>query len=64
VICGGDGSDTLIGGAGIDKLDGGNQGDRLYSRDGKKELTLKGGTGIDRAHKDATDRTNSVERFF
>jgi hypothetical protein len=64
VICGGEGSDVLIGGRGGDKLDGGNQADRLYARDGRKEVTLRGGTGTDRARKDRSDRTSGVERFF
>jgi extracellular elastinolytic metalloproteinase len=64
VICGGDGSDTLVGGGGVDKLDGGNQADRLYSRDGRREVTLRGGAGTDRARKDKSDRTSGVERFF
>jgi hypothetical protein len=64
VICGGDGNDTLIGGTGVDKIDGARGNDTIFSRDGRRELTLKGGTGTDRARKDASDRTSAVERFF
>lgn len=64
VICGGSGTDVLIGDAGVDKFDGGSGNDTIYSRDGKKELTIRGGTGNDRARKDPADRTTSVERSF
>jgi extracellular elastinolytic metalloproteinase len=64
LLCGGGGNDTLIGGAGVDKLDGGSGNDTLFSRDGRRETTVKGGAGTDRARKDKTDRTSSVERFF
>jgi hypothetical protein len=64
VICGGRGADVLIGGAGVDKFDGGPGNDTIYSRDGTKELTIRGGTGRDRARKDRADRTSSVERSF
>jgi extracellular elastinolytic metalloproteinase len=64
VLCGGTGADVLIGGPGVDKFDGGNGNDTIYSRDTKKELTVRGGTGTDRARKDKADKTTSVERFF
>ena len=64
VICGGRGADVLIGGAGVDKFDGGYGNDTIYSRDTRKELTVRGGPGLDRARKDKVDRTTSVERFF
>jgi Ca2+-binding RTX toxin-like protein len=64
IICGGAGRDTLIGGAGADKFDGGTGNDTIYARDGRRERTIKGGTGTDRARKDRSDRTRSVERFF
>jgi hypothetical protein len=64
VICGGSGADVLIGGPGIDKFDGGSGNDTIYSRDGRRETTVRGGTGRDRARKDAVDRTTSVERSF
>jgi extracellular elastinolytic metalloproteinase len=64
VMCGGAGADTLIGGTGIDKFDGGSGNDTIYSRDAKKELTVRGGAGSDRARKDKADRTTSVERSF
>jgi hypothetical protein len=64
VMCGGAGADTLIGGGGIDKFDGGSGNDTIYSRDAKKELTIRGGPGLDRARKDKVDRTTSVERSF
>jgi extracellular elastinolytic metalloproteinase len=64
LICGGSGADTLTGGGGADKFDGGTHNDVLYARDTTRELTIKGGTGTDRARKDRRDRTNSVERFF
>ena len=64
VICGGSGADVLIGGAGVDKFDGGPGNDTIYSRDGRRETIVRGGTGRDRARKDKSDRTTSVERFF
>jgi hypothetical protein len=64
IMCGQAGADTLIGGPGIDKFDGGSGNDTIYSRDAKKELTVRGGTGSDRARKDKADRTTSVERSF
>ena len=64
VICGGLGNDRLTGGTGLDKLDGGDGADVLYVRDSAKDLLIKGGTGTDRARKDAADKTSSVERFF
>jgi extracellular elastinolytic metalloproteinase len=64
IICGGAGRDTLIGGAGADKFDGGTGNDTMYARDGRRERTIRGGTGTDRARKDRSDRTRSVERFF
>ncbi|MGH3035581.1 MAG: M36 family metallopeptidase, partial [Gaiellaceae bacterium] len=64
VICAGSGADVIIGGAGVDKFDGGSGNDTIYSRDGKRETVVRGGTGTDRARKDPADRTNSVERSF
>jgi len=64
VICGGSGADVLIGSAGVDKFDGGSGNDTIYSRDGRRETTVRGGTGRDRARKDRVDRTTSVERSF
>ena len=64
VICGGRGADVLIGGAGADKFDGGPGNDTIYSRDGRRETTVRGGTGRDRVRKDKADRTTSVERSF
>jgi extracellular elastinolytic metalloproteinase len=63
-ICGGSGADTLTGSTGADQFDGGAGNDTLQTKDGVRERTIRGGTGRDRAHKDANDRTNSVERFF
>ena len=64
VICAGSGADVLIGGAGVDKFDGGSGNDTIFSRDRKKELTVRGGTGRDRVRRDRVDRTTSVERSF
>ena len=64
LICGGAGNDTLTGGSAVDKFDGGDGNDSLFARDGVKETAVKGGTGTDRAHKDASDKTQSVEKFF
>jgi extracellular elastinolytic metalloproteinase len=64
LICGGNGKDTLTGAGGVDKFDGGPSADTLFTRDSRRELTIKGGTGTDRARKDKSDRTSSVERFF
>jgi extracellular elastinolytic metalloproteinase len=64
VICAGTGGDTLIGGVGTDKFDGGSGNDTIYARDGRRETTVRGGTGADRVRKDPADRSNSVERTF
>jgi Ca2+-binding RTX toxin-like protein len=48
----------------VDKFDGGSGNDTIYSRDGRRETTVRGGTGNDRARKDSVDRTTSVERSF
>jgi hypothetical protein len=64
LLCGGAGNDTLTGGRAIDEFDGGDGKDVLYSRDGVKETTVKGGPGSDKAHKDKSDKTSSVERTF
>ena len=64
VLCAGSGADVLIGGAGVDKLDGGSGNDTIYSRDTRRETTVRGGTGSDRARTDRVDRTTSVERAF
>src|SRR5688572_20088987 len=64
VICAGSGADVLTGGAGVDKFDGGSGNDTIHSRDGRRETGVRGGTGRDRARKDAVDRTTSVESSF
>ena len=64
VICAGSGADVLIGGTGVDKFDGGSGNDTIYSRDKRKEVTVRGGAGRDRVRKDKADRTTSVERSF
>ena len=64
VMCGGAGADTLVGGAGVDRFDGGSGNDTIYSRDGRRERTIRGGPGRDRVRKDAVDRTSGVERRF
>jgi hypothetical protein len=64
VVCGGDGNDRLTGGSAVDKFDGGDGNDTIFSKDGVKEVTVKGGTGADRARKDKSDKTNSVEQIF
>jgi Ca2+-binding RTX toxin-like protein len=64
VICAGSGADVLTGGAGVDKFDGGSGNDTIYSRDARRELTVRGGPGVDRARKDKVDRTTAVERSF
>lgn len=64
VICAGSGADVLIGGTGVDKFDGGSGNDTIYSRDTRKEVTVRGGAGRDRVRKDTADRTTSVERSF
>lgn len=64
VICAGSGADVLIGGAGVDRFDGGSGNDTIYSRDARRELTVRGGADVDRARKDKVDRTTSVERSF
>jgi hypothetical protein len=64
LVCGGDGKDTLTGGGGVDKFDGGASADTLFTRDSRRELSIRGGADTDRARKDRSDRTTSVERFF
>jgi hypothetical protein len=64
LICAGAGSDRLTGGRGRDKFDAGEGNDTIYSRDRMKETTVRGGAGRDRARKDKSDRTSSVERRF
>ena len=64
VICGGAGNDVLTGAGGVDKFDGGSGKDTIFSRDGRRERTVKGGSGTDRARRDATDRLSSIERVF
>ncbi len=64
LICGGDGNDTLTGGKGVDRFDAGGGNDALVTRDGKKETTIKGGSGTDRARRDASDKVSSVEKRF
>ncbi|HEY7562060.1 MAG TPA: M36 family metallopeptidase [Gaiellaceae bacterium] len=64
VICGGDGYDTLTGGKGVDKFDAGGGNDTLVTRDGKKETTIRGGSGKDRARRDNADKVKSVEKRF
>jgi hypothetical protein len=63
-ICGGDGNDTLTGGKGVDRFDAGGGNDTLLTRDTKKETTIKGGSGKDRAHRDDKDKVSSVEKRF
>ena len=48
----------------MDKFDAGGGNDRLVTRDGKKETTIKGGSGTDRARRDASDKVSSVEKRF
>ncbi|HWB57372.1 MAG TPA: M36 family metallopeptidase [Gaiellaceae bacterium] len=64
VICGGDGKDSLTGGKGVDRFDAGSGNDTLVTRDKKKETTIRGGSGTDRAHRDGTDKVSSVEKRF
>jgi extracellular elastinolytic metalloproteinase len=64
LICAGAGSDRLTGGRGRDKFDAGEGNDTIYSRDRMKETTVRGGAGRDRARRDKSDRTSSVERRF
>ena len=64
VICGGTGNDRLTGGSAKDKFNGGDGNDTLLARDGVKETTVKGGAGTDRARKDKSDKTNSVEKVL
>jgi Ca2+-binding RTX toxin-like protein len=64
VICGGGGNDTLTGGPAVDKFDGGGGNDTLFTKDGLKETTVKGGAGTDRVRKDKSDKTTAVENTF
>ena len=57
---GGDGKDTIIGGAGQDKLYGDGNNDKFDSKDGSKD-TVKGGAGTDSIlQKDSNDVLESV----
>ncbi|QOV89121.1 M10 family metallopeptidase C-terminal domain-containing protein [Humisphaera borealis] len=62
-IEGGDGNDTIYGGSGEDAMFGQNGNDTFYSKDGIKDF-LAGGSGTDKANKDAIDIVNSVEASF
>jgi extracellular elastinolytic metalloproteinase len=64
VLCAGPGNDRLTGGLAVDQFDGGDGNDLIYSRDGVKETTVKGGSGTDKARRDNADKTTSVERRF
>jgi hypothetical protein len=63
-ICGDDGNDTLTGGKGVDRFDAGGGNDTLLTKDKKKETTIKGGSGKDRARRDNADKVSSVEKRF
>ena len=61
---GGGGNDTLTGGAGKDQLRGQAGNDTLYANDGGEVDFLDGGSGTDRARKDAVDYAQFVEQFL
>ena len=48
----------------VDRFDGGDGNDAIFSRDGIKETSVRGGAGTDRARKDKADKTTSVERVL
>lgn len=62
-LFGGNGNDVLTGGGGADVLDGGAGNDVLYGRDGVRD-TLLGGTGTDKAQRDAIDTVASIESYL
>ncbi len=62
-VFGGAGNDSLNGLGGADVLDGGRGNDTIYGRDGGRD-TLLGGTGTDRAHRDAIDTVAGFESYF
>jgi len=71
-LTGGRGADTitgnalanlLTGGPGKDVLNGLGGNDTFQALDGLVD-SLFGGTGTDRAHRDGTDKVNSVEQRF
>jgi hypothetical protein len=64
LVCGGSGNDTLTGAGGTDKIDAGSDGDTVDSKDGRRETTIRGGSGTDRIRKDASDRATGFERRF
>jgi uncharacterized delta-60 repeat protein len=62
-IRGGGGNDTLVGDGGQDRLFGDAGDDFLDARDGITDLVLDGGTGFDKARKDASDPRTSIEQL-
>jgi Ca2+-binding RTX toxin-like protein len=58
-ISGGRGWDTIRGGNGTDTVLGGPGNDRIYAADHTVDH-IKGGSGIDHAHADATDKLTSA----
>ena len=63
LILGGTGADRVTGGSGRDHLRGDRGNDTFLARDGVRDR-LYGGTGVDRARRDAIDLRSSVERRF
>lgn len=65
LICGGRGDDTIVGAGGTDRIDAGSGNDTVNSRDGRRERTIRGGSGSrDRIRKDRNDRATGFERRF
>ena len=60
-LVGNGGDDVLTGGGGRDTLEGGDGNDTLFARDGITDVLLNGGAGYDRAQRDASDPTQSIE---
>jgi Ca2+-binding RTX toxin-like protein len=62
-LFGGAGNDVVRGGRGRDVLGGGPGNDKLWARDGFKDV-VRGGSGFDRARRDALDSLVSIEAFL
>jgi Ca2+-binding RTX toxin-like protein len=63
-LVGNGGDDVLTGGGGRDTLEGGDGNDTLFARDGITDALLNGGAGYDKAQRDPSDPTQSIEEIL